>query len=240
MEALYSTFAPYRLRPHVEGCPCCVTDEHQKQIHSKSLRELQPKQLEDFGFKVMSTWGSVEDFKHFLPRLFEIQTFGPDWLTDSEVLFGKLDYGHWLTWPVAEQSAIENFLHTYWAFSLTKESWIDNVEIWLCSIAQCVTDLSAYLRYWLDNLDKSATWHLADLVYGNNYSVAAKSKLGNAFWDTRDEQMKQVISWLQNPATAKAFQEAVVKNNFVHNNSPEVQSALMFFSTSAAGGEWAA
>lgn len=234
IENLYSIFANYRLRPHVEGCPCCTSKNQQKKIHSKTLRELEPENLQDFAFKAMTTWGDVDDFKHFLPRLFEIQTFSPTWAMDSEVLFGKLDYGHWLTWPEAEQAAVESYLQAYWPFCLAKKSDLGDVGTWLCSIAQPVSDLTPYLKYWLENLDEEATWYLAGFIYYNHQEIVTKSKLGNAFWDSCGERVKQIIDWLRNPETAKAFREAIAKNGLIHNETPELQSAIMFFSNNSA------
>lgn len=182
----------------------------------------------------MTTWGKVEDFKHFLPRLFEIQTFSPDWLTDAEVLFGKLDYAKWHTWPTKEQSAIRDFLHWFWAYSLTTTSGLSNIEERLCSIAQAGEDMTPFLRYWLENLTPTASKHLADLVFINAHHLTVNGRLSNAFWDGHDKEMKQVTAWLNMPATAEAFEESVVNEKLVETDSAEMQSALMFFATMKA------
>jgi len=69
---LYSVFKDYRLDSHVEGCPCCVTKNDKQLIEAKVLTELSPDDLNRFAFKAMTTWGTVEDFKHFLPRQREL------------------------------------------------------------------------------------------------------------------------------------------------------------------------
>jgi hypothetical protein len=49
----------------------------------------------------MSTWGEVGDFKHFLPRIFEVMsTTGID--TGTFAILKKLDDGDWDDWPPTE------------------------------------------------------------------------------------------------------------------------------------------
>jgi hypothetical protein len=151
------------------------------------------------------------------------------------VLFGKLEYASWRSWPIREQEAIENFLISFWAFALSRKSDFGNIEANLCSIAQCEKEVSLYLRFWLENLSELAIWHLADLVYDNNHSILTKVKLKNAFWETREEQMKQVIKWLLNPSTAKAFKGAL-KRDATEDDSREIQSAFLFFDNQLATG----
>jgi hypothetical protein len=59
----------------------------------------------------MTTWGDVNHFKHFLPRVFElVWELG----VDLSTIFGKLEYASWRTWPVAEQAAVRQFLRAFW------------------------------------------------------------------------------------------------------------------------------
>jgi hypothetical protein len=69
IEGLYKAFASYPLAEVIEGCPCCTTESQQTQIHAKPLRELSIDNLDDFARKALTTWGSADDLKHFLPRL---------------------------------------------------------------------------------------------------------------------------------------------------------------------------
>ena len=72
IENLYSTFSIYPLNSKMEGCPCCVSDADKEKIHSKQLRELEEEDLSRYVFKAMTTWGDTDDFKHYLPRIFEL------------------------------------------------------------------------------------------------------------------------------------------------------------------------
>ena len=65
---LYATFAFYPLNHEIAGCPCCVTKKDNLTIKSKVLNKLIGNDLNYFAFNTISTWGTVEDLKHFLPR----------------------------------------------------------------------------------------------------------------------------------------------------------------------------
>ena len=72
VEKLYKVFSRYSLRRHVEGCPCCVHEEDKRALESKPLQNLSAAELGRYSFKAMTTWGDKDDFRHFLPRIFEL------------------------------------------------------------------------------------------------------------------------------------------------------------------------
>ena len=63
-------------------------------LHSKQLRELEDEDLARYAFKAMTTWGDVNDYKHYLPRIFELSA-KRELLVDTFVTLGKLEYGKW-------------------------------------------------------------------------------------------------------------------------------------------------
>jgi hypothetical protein len=93
IENLYSVFSKYEIRSFIEGCPCCVSDRDKEKIHSKELRELEEEDLSRYAFKAMTTWGNVDDFKHFLPRILEL-CIDHDLGIHPFGIFGKLKYGN--------------------------------------------------------------------------------------------------------------------------------------------------
>src|SRR5687768_13278272 len=101
IENLYKSFSKYPLKEQIKGCPCCVGKQENRVLHSKTLRELSGEDLSFYGFKALTTFGDVEDFKHFLPRLFEI-TVEDDFAYDTAILFGKLKYADWQNWDEKE------------------------------------------------------------------------------------------------------------------------------------------
>jgi hypothetical protein len=192
------------------GCPCCTSDQHGAYLAARPVRSLTPSDLARFGWKAMTTWGTVDDFKHFLPRVFELAIADdPSW--ELEVVFGKLAYGHWRDWPAGEQRAVEAFLWCLWEDTLAKVPYVVEADACLCAIAQAVEDLRPHLRVWERDDRRSAALHFAEFVH---FNVGAPSKgqkpvaLANAFWTSRPAQASQVLSWLVAPERAEYLERA--------------------------------
>lgn len=211
-EELYGVFARYKLPILVQGCSHCVTRDDELRLHSAPLRNLQRQDLAKFAFKAMTTWGSADDFRHFLTRIFElIWREGLGWV-DVEVAFGKLTSGNWKSWPADEQSAVRSFLRAMWLDVLGKFPHSLDVDACVCSIGQAEDDLSWYLDAWNVAGCLSAARHFAEFLEENAPSIYVTSrhpwKLRNAFWGERSEQAQQVMQWVMVPARSKDLETA--------------------------------
>jgi hypothetical protein len=208
--SLYKVFEPYALRPHVHGCTHCVSDSDNACLHERPLRELTADQLEKFAYKALSTWGDINDFRHFLPRLMEClanqeHTIGA---IDAEIVLGKLTYGEWLSWPESEKLAIRRYFSAVLKGSIFAfHEDADAPWVWICAIGRAEDDLSAYFREW-ESIGTFGTNPLAYLFIREGNNLLAKNKLPNAFWSDRREQMMQVIAWLASPAVHRLLEEA--------------------------------
>lgn len=69
IEALYVAFQKYPKPKSMESCPHC--GQKSDGLLVRALRDLQPEDLSEYAHRAISTWGSVADFKYFLPRLME-------------------------------------------------------------------------------------------------------------------------------------------------------------------------
>jgi hypothetical protein len=198
-EDLYRVFARYKLAPRVDGCSHCVSDTDELRLHSAPLRELRCEDLERFAFKAMTTWGSADDFRHFLPRLFELVAQASDCRTDVEVVIGKLNYGEWHHWPTEEQAAVRSFLRAMWLDVLGRFPHPLDADTCLCAIGQAEDDLSWYLAAWKIADSESAACHFAMFIDqnapGRQITPHHPWKLRNAFWADRSSQARQVMDW---------------------------------------------
>ena len=197
VEGLYVTFAGYPLAKNIQGCPCCVSDEDESSLHRKPLRELSAEDLTRYAFKSLTTWGTVSDHKHFLPRLLELVTEkdGIAYGIDLAVLFGKLDYADWNTWDSQERAAVRRYLMTLWLFVLSVPTEAVTVSEYLCAIGQAEEDLLNYLNTWQNLQSDIALNHLVEFVEAQG--SLHKGKLTDAFWGGRRCQMLQVVGWLK-------------------------------------------
>lgn len=215
VENLYKVFAKYSLKQKIEGCPCCVGKRDSRVLHLKNLHELSGAELSYFGFKAMTTFGDVEDFKHFLPRLFEIIVEN-DFDYDEEILFGKLDYAKWRTWAKVEQDAIEHFFTELLRFALnseTKNAYL--IETYFVGIANVVEDITPYLNLWIENLNEPKIRNLAYFIIEDGCG------LSNAFLQNRLSQRRQIKDWLLSATTIETLE-----NLFFVENLPNAKGNL--------------
>jgi hypothetical protein len=198
IENLYVAFAPYPLRDDTNPCPCCHSPEDEKQLHRASLRNLSTEHLQQYATDALLVWGSEPDFKHFLPRIFELEVAnGWEWV-DPEVIFNKLRHGEWRYWPEAEQRAIEQFFAALWACILDGQPHQDygwEIEGWLCGIAQAVGDLSPYLEAWTVMETKNASLSLASFIVWTDF--ADPNSRPGAYWEERAELYAEVGAWVR-------------------------------------------
>jgi len=208
IEGLYDLFANrYELPSHVVGCPCCVSDADQERIHVAPLGDLTAEDLDRYAFKAMTTWGTVNDFKHMLPRILELQACDPDWLGDVQAALGKLAYGGWLSWPADEQAALRAYLHGCWEAGL--DSYADwpnrfGPEDWLEGIVCAGDDTAWYIYAWRETASESALLHLTGFVIDVQSQLAAGTLAGPytahpEYRQASEKCAQQVCAWLFDP-----------------------------------------
>lgn len=149
IEGLYGTFSGYLVPQRMDGCPCCVSLSDKDKIHLKSLKDLSADDISHYASKAMTTWGNVDDFKHYLPRIFELM-LDDDFYPDAFVVLGKLEYGLWETWSDNEQQAIKTFLLEWWNYLLITKDRFD--EDRFMEIAK-KTGVKPLLDSWQINLN---------------------------------------------------------------------------------------
>ena len=114
---VYDVFSHYKLNKNMSICDCgCISNEEVEQLFSKKLKEIAPNEIDFYTRKAITTWGEVEDYKHFLPRIFEIYHIGDfsETLIDLEIIHNKLEYGKWKSWNIEEQKVINGFIKHHW------------------------------------------------------------------------------------------------------------------------------
>jgi len=89
-----------------------VNPSDERGLHRVPLRELTVDDLEMLAFRAMTTFGDEQDYRHFLPRILELASFGrtPHIGFDLWLIGNKLTYGRWTTWPADEQAAISEWV----------------------------------------------------------------------------------------------------------------------------------
>jgi hypothetical protein len=225
VEKLYKVFSRYSLRRHVEGCPCCVHEEDKRALESKPLQNLSAAELGRYSFKAMTTWGDKDDFRHFLPRIFELMVSETGLGWDEEVILGKLALAEWKSWPEQEQTAVRVFLRAEWNTLLAQAMPSIEPDSWLCGIGRAGEDLSKYLDDWMETRTSTAYEHLVQFIESNQPTYVKRHSLTNAFWPDSPKAVAQLCSWLTNPQTREKL-EGIYFENEIKDFAPALARAI--------------
>jgi hypothetical protein len=163
------------------------------------LHELTADDLSRFSWKALTTWGAVDDLKHFLPRILELIAGDDRVILESEVFFGKLRMANWPGWPERERKALENYFDVIWNACLADVDgsvWLDEL---LCGLGRAVEDVRPFLTTWENSRAATSYNHLYVFIEDNLGTLLKRKRFSNAFWSDVDQQMRQVIRWLQAP-----------------------------------------
>lgn len=189
-QQLYLTFGKYSPKAPMDACSCgCISEDDKSKLLSKDLKELTTDDISKYAFKAMSTWGNVEDFKHFLPRIFELMsTTGIG--TDTFVILKKLEDGDWNQWPTIEQNAIREFLIAWWN-NLTNRKHADlNTE--LVPIHGALGTMDPLLEHWIINIQDESFRNYVEFMFDNFNAL----KEWHAFRDLGQSSQQKLFAFL--------------------------------------------
>ncbi len=116
IENLYSTFSRYSTAG-IHHCDCgCIKEEDVAKLHSKPLSKLEEGDLVSYHGSALYTWGDLQHYKHFLPRVFELYATKESGrpLTDLFDIGRKMEYAEWTTWPEYEVQVVKDFVLATW------------------------------------------------------------------------------------------------------------------------------
>jgi len=160
IENLYTVFGKYTTSD-MHYCDCgCIDEKDVKKLASKKLRLLEEDDFSSYHGSALYTWGGLEHYKHFLPRIFEVHH-----LKNGKGIIGlyeittKLEYAQWKSWDKIEVEAIKEFIQADWCSFVEHEDsdiGIDDIEYYSCF----------FEPHYLLNL-----WDLSKSQYGLNNFV---------------------------------------------------------------------
>lgn len=205
-ENVYARFSKY----HVEGnlrarsCDCCVTDKAIRQLLSKPLKKLNEDDLRWFMSKAMTTFGNVQDYKHFLPRILELMQYPNSDFIEDFIIYEKLNYSEWETWDVHEIDAIDNYFLALWVDTLKSEDILFSEWQNILEIIEKYVSLEKGLGFWEKHLTRNNILLIVDYVF-NDYNSEGKlyewfskpiimSKLQEVYFETENKDIADRIS----------------------------------------------
>jgi hypothetical protein len=204
----YRAFGRYSTKMRLEACPCgCVTPDDHARLHSRPLRELTADDIEAYASKAMTTWGDVDDFRHFLPRILELVTGDPGDVICTEIALSKLSYAGWRGWPQRERDAVDAVLWERWNEGLKLSTSAFGADAWLCGVSIAGVDTTRYVDAWRESSMETTFDHLAEFLSFND-RLMTRGTLSNAFYfDDGVTVAAPLRAWLDTAMADDAFQE---------------------------------
>lgn len=208
IDGLYATFGRLPRPRVIDHCPHCADPGAEPDpLQPVPLRELTVETLRTYAGSAMTTAGTVDDFRYFLPRLLEIASDGDGFAyPDLAAVIGKLGYGRWTTWTQDEQEAVRRYLHALWATTLTRDpDDTHDAGTVLGAIGAVEDDLTPYLEAWDRARDQPpAAAHLAAMLQHGWRVKRGERRLTTPYLTGREAQARQIIAWLDRKSAGSA------------------------------------
>lgn len=206
---LYAAFKSRTLKTQMSGCECCASHSELKHLSFTPLSELDAGELDRYVWHAIGTVGTENDFRHFVPRILELMAGENPF--QEEVVAEKLSLAHWTEWTLAEQSAIKRFFDVYWDTTLEKPNWQRTANDAVCVLGGVFEKLQPFLDRWIRCEHVIGLNQLAEFA-ANEAVNASSGFINQPFWHNRQEQMKQVASWLISAETMKTLEDRWLAN----------------------------
>ena len=151
----------------------------------------------------MTTWGSVDDFKYYLPRLLELASTGELEL-DNFIILGKLGYADWKNWDKIEQETITHFLKSWWKYEINNGQYLESKT--LLELLKYIDDFQWMLNCWNLEIDTVGFRKFIDLVEYDYWSLSQENQ---TFKKLSKAQLSLFIEWIESKSSLleKAFFE---------------------------------
>ena len=200
INTLYKVFSKYPLNPNMKASPLYSKldiEEWNKEISHKPLQELHGDELSFLAFKVGYTWGNIIDYKHFLPRFFELIAKYNEGLIQSFIVFNKLKYFDWENWPQEEFDAILDFINSLWIQIINDETQTAKFEEIFSSIIKLHPFKDWLLQQWLDAKSNSAIYQFCNFIYFNSPVIVRQNQISSfqEYNKNSSEIEKLFIDW---------------------------------------------
>ncbi|MEP7006030.1 MAG: hypothetical protein ABI810_08615 [Sphingomonas bacterium] len=199
IEGSYEAFAReprptgWRAAPHRDG------DALLLQLTAVPLADLKDEAIGPYSSWAITTVGSAQDYKYFLPRILALAVSDTGSVgADPPVIAGRLKMSQWESWPAAQRDAVLNLFETAFLSALESQGqgWMD-IENWLCGLARLDRPLEPFLLAWAQAMSAEAGLQLSRFVQGNAKRLARGDSIASGFWEDVDISVRQQVSaWL--------------------------------------------
>jgi hypothetical protein len=194
----YKVFARYRRPLALDASPLRDPEKLLRQLTDRPLRLLDVEHVQEYASAALTTVGTVEDYKHFLPRLLDLAVGSG--VVEPEIIALKLEGAEWRAWPKKEQQILEEiFVQAAGdAFMRHPDDYIAGQ--WLVSLAIMNIDLGQVRAEILTLNNDCCALQLAHLLFAD--TLFESDPLDWAYWSyVSDKALLETRAWLLSEET---------------------------------------
>lgn len=211
IERSYTEFANMPCPRKLDAYPLRDADEILRTLTSAPLRELEGEKVGPYSSWAITTVGNGRDYRHFLPRIFELAVTDPVWLgAEPPVMASRLNMAEWRTWPSEQQGAVLHFFLS--ALDAVVERHPDDgqsADNWLCGIITLGEPASPTFERWRSSPSPNAALHMASFIISEAKQLRRHAEVRGAFWgDVSADVRREVAKLLLEEPTTVLLQSA--------------------------------
>jgi hypothetical protein len=210
LDEAYNVFSIYPKPKRLEGSPLKDVDGIFRKITSEPLRKLGADKLSHFALSSIWTVGDVDDFRHFLPRILELEaTEGA--LIDIESIAKKLKE-IWSDWPAPERMVIERVLLAAFEYRLQRSPHELGAWEWLEGIDRLGASADQALSILFNANSTDAVMHWAAFIDRNATHLMTKGDFKEPLFSPKTHQA--IRQWILSKTFAEQLFEAALEGSF--------------------------
>lgn len=191
--------------------PLRNADKILKTLTAAPLRELTGEQIGPYSGWAITTVGDDRDYRHFLPRIFELAIEEPVWLgTIPAVTASRLNIAGWRNWPEPQKTSVLSFFRSaFWASLEQNPEEGQPASLWLCALLLLGESASATFEKWLLCVSINARLQMAAFIMEERRHLRRHHDIRTPFWEDVDVAVRQnVAALLMSRATIEFLQGA--------------------------------
>jgi hypothetical protein len=209
---VYAAFAAIPCPCRLDASPLRDSSAILHALTSAPLAALSDAALAPYSGSAITTVGTAQDLRHFLPRILELAAADPKWTgVGPPVIADRIGRAGWADWPPDERMPVADLFTAAFAEALAREpGGAIGAEDWLCGMATLGLDLAAPLARWRAARSGEAALDLADFVFTQANGLRHGREATQGHWEAvAPAAQAQVGAWLGAQETVIQLRGAV-------------------------------
>ena len=229
IEQLYRVFSRYALPARMVFCDYCDTAEYEESLHAE-LSTMPAELVDKYTWDAMHHTGNQLDFRHFVPRIYQLLWRDELPFADPEMVIGRLAHADWQDWSAAEHDSVRGVLDGLWDDAMRRQAPPVDIDSLVCGLGLAFRGVPPHVENWTTDNRPLAAPRLVEFVLANA-SELPEQRLGDPWWEQGREAMEALVTWLLTPRVAAFLRASAEATQDTH---PETSEAVRLLDSAAA------